>query len=359
MEHLFGICNIITVKRLWIRQIKGREMNHRERIEAVLNGHKPDRMPVSFWRHFYDSESTAEQLSSAMLKFQDKYDWDFMKINPRASYHLEDWGNKYKYTGKPEDKPERLAFAVEKSSDWDKIYRLKPTEATVLKEHIDAVEIIRKASANDLPIVMTVFNPISIAGDLVKDDPFLVDQIRSNPDALHQALENITLTFIDFIKEIMKKGIDGIFFATTQWASTALITEDEYRQFGRKYDLMLLEEIIPMTRLNILHVCSHHNMLSMFTDYPIRIVNWDINESSNPDAPQGAKMLPDKVVLGGVERKGLLQDGSEDELRKMVSDYYAFSKENPFMLGPDCSIPVTTPDRNLEIIQSEIEKFSG
>ena len=87
-------------------------MTHRERIEALLNGEKPDRMPVSFWRHFYESESTAEQLAEAMVGFQERFDWDMMKINSRASYYVEDWGGEYSYTGIEHDHPTRIECAV-------------------------------------------------------------------------------------------------------------------------------------------------------------------------------------------------------------------------------------------------------
>lgn len=331
-------------------------MTHRERIEALLAGERPDRMPVSFWRHFYDQESSADDLARAMLNFQKRFDWDLMKINPRASYHLEDWGNQYTYTGNPEDKPRHDAYAVNTAADWDKIQVLNPEQAPVLAEHIDAVEKIVNGSTDDLPIVMTVFNPISIAGDLVETDQFLVDQIHQNPEAVKMALNNITLTFIEYCKRILAKGVDGIFFATTQWASTNLLTEDEYKIFGRAYDMMLLEEIIPHTKINVLHVCSSNNMLGFFNDYPFKLINWDINNATNANAEQGAEILKNKVIVGGVDRKGLLQTGSKMELEAMVEHYFNFAKKNPFMLGPDCSVPVTTPDEHLEIIKTKIEQ---
>jgi len=331
-------------------------MTHRERIEALHKGEKPDRMPVSFWRHFYDSESTPEQLSGAMTTFQEKFDWDLMKINPRASYHLEDWGGEYVYSGGQDNHPRRISFAVKSSNDWQKITRLNPLNENVLRDHIEAVKMIKNLAPKALPIVMTIFNPISIAGDLVDNDTFMVNQIRNNPEPLHEALENITHTFIDTAREFIRAGADGIFFATTQWASTNLITEDEYHEFGRKYDMIFLEEVLPQTSVNVLHVCSSNNMLPLFADYPIKIINWDMNDKTNPDAERGAEILKDKVILGGVDRNGLLQNGTKQELEAMVELYGEFAGRHPFMLGPDCSIPTVTPNENLAIIKSKVEK---
>ena len=72
-------------------------MDKRERVRTALAGGQVDRPPATMWRHFYDQESTADGLTQAMLSFQRQYDWDFMKVNPRASYHAEDWGLTMRY----------------------------------------------------------------------------------------------------------------------------------------------------------------------------------------------------------------------------------------------------------------------
>ena len=118
---------------------------------------------------------------------------------------------------------------------------------------------------------------------------------------------------------------------------------------------MLLEEVLPHTKINIMHVCSSNNMLGLFNDYPIKIVNWDLTHPSNADAEKGAEMLKDKILMGGVNSTGLLQNGGRAELEALVERYKAFAKKHPFILGPDCSIPISTPDENLRIIRAKIE----
>ena len=59
-----------------------------ERINAALKGEEVDAVPVSFWRHFYHQERDPGLLADALLAFQREYEWDFMKVNPRASYHV-------------------------------------------------------------------------------------------------------------------------------------------------------------------------------------------------------------------------------------------------------------------------------
>ena len=75
------------------------QMTRWERVGAALEGGELDRPPVSAWRHFYRRETTAHGLADAMLAFQREHGWDFMKVNPRASYHSEDWGVRLRFSG--------------------------------------------------------------------------------------------------------------------------------------------------------------------------------------------------------------------------------------------------------------------
>src|SRR5574341_588967 len=197
--------------------------SHRERLELVLAGEMPDRYAASFWRHFYHKESNAKGTAEAMLDFQKAFDWDFMKINPRADYHIEDWGLKQKWSTNEFQKHVVLNYPIEKLTDWDKIEPLSPL-APVLAEHLKVVSLIRKGLNRDFPILMTIFTPLAVAGRMVEDDHLLVEHLRQHPDKIHRALRSITDTFKKFVEEVRNAGADGVFFATTQWASSNLIT---------------------------------------------------------------------------------------------------------------------------------------
>lgn len=72
-------------------------MNKHERVAAALAGHEIDRPPVGTWRHFVGREANACDLAAAMVEFQRTYDWDWVKVNPRATYFAEAWGNIYDF----------------------------------------------------------------------------------------------------------------------------------------------------------------------------------------------------------------------------------------------------------------------
>jgi len=215
------------------------KLSHRERLQTILSGERPDRFAASMWRHFFHMEGTAEGTAEAMLHFQREYDWDFMKINPRADYHIEGWGFEHKLSRNEFEKHVKTHYPISRIEDWQKITAL-PVTTPVLAEHLNVVSMIRRRSDKELPILMTVFTPLAIAGRMVENDQTLADHMRQAPEIVESALRAITETFARFVSELRNAGADGIFFATTQWAASEYMTWPEYQKFGLPHDLQVI-----------------------------------------------------------------------------------------------------------------------
>ena len=85
-------------------------MNKKERVDAALQGDQVDRVPASMWGHDFQREWDANLLVEAMVENFTRYDWDFMKVNPRASYHVEGWGVKVRPSGEQYKAPSSRAL---------------------------------------------------------------------------------------------------------------------------------------------------------------------------------------------------------------------------------------------------------
>lgn len=177
--------------------------------------------------------------------------------------------------------------------------------------------------------------------------------LRQDPRIIHSSLEIITAIFSDFAVECLNAGADGIFFATTEWATKDLLTEKEYLEFGKPYDLELLKKI-ESAEFNILHVCKSNNMLPLLVDYPVGVVNWNATDPTNLNLQEGAKLL-NKVVLGAIDNENLLLKGKPDEVSKEIKKIIEHNQEISFMLGPGCTISPQTPEENLEAARRAVE----
>jgi hypothetical protein len=88
-----------------------------ERVQAALAGSEVDRVPVSAWGHDYLREWTAEGLAEATLEAYRRFDWDFVKVNPRATYFAEDWGARFQPSGRDDHPPALIEAGVKTAAD--------------------------------------------------------------------------------------------------------------------------------------------------------------------------------------------------------------------------------------------------
>ncbi|OGO00139.1 MAG: hypothetical protein A2Y58_06155 [Chloroflexi bacterium RBG_13_51_52] len=328
------------------------KMTHRERVQATLQGREPDRVAVSMWRHFYGSETSSRSLAEAMLAFQKRFDWDFMKVNPRASYHAEGWGLGVKYDGDYE--PVVTQTPIREPDDWLKLKTL-PLDRGVLREHLEALELIAQGLKGEVPFLMTVFTPLSIAADLAPSEEIFLRHLREHPDKVRHALEVVTETFIRFSRACFDRGANGLFYATTTWATSDRMTAEEYRTFARPYDLKLLQAL-PPAEFNILHVCKQHNFLSLLHDYTVHAFNWDAREAGNLSLVEGSRMVEGKIVIGGLERGKDLVEATPQQLTGEVLGLRASMGKKGWMLGAGCTFTPETPEANLLAIREAVGK---
>jgi uroporphyrinogen decarboxylase len=328
------------------------KMDAHDRWAAVREGVRPDRPPISFWRHFYDQENSPETFVEAMVAFQRRFGWDLVKINPKAGYHIEPWGVKIEPSHSATEKPVKVSWPVQSADDLAQITP-RPTAHEEFAAQLRAVSAIRKALPRPLPMVMTMFSPLSILGDLVPENETLVALIREAPGAVSTALENITQTFGGLAVEFLNAGADGLFFATTEWASSDLLTWPQYEKFGRPYDLRILQAIAGEATLNVLHVCASHNYLEKFADYPVEVVNWDATDPTNLPLREGERVLG-QPIMGGIDRYHDLLDLSPRSLADKTRKLVAAHDDLPFAVGPGCAVPVRVPLENLETVKSAV-----
>jgi uroporphyrinogen decarboxylase len=331
--------------------------SHRERIEMIIRGEKPDRFAASIWRHFNHMEHHAKGLAESMLDFQKRFDWDFMKINPRGSYHVEAWGNRLEWSHDEFIKHTKTVFTVKDISDWDKITVL-PLDNPVLAEHLKAVSLISRVSDKQLPKLMTIFNPLSIAGDLIEDDNALVEHLKKDPDRVLRAIENITITFEKFTTELRNAGADGVFLATTQWASSDLLPFDDYKKFGLPFDHRIIKAAGD-DALNLFHICASNNYLKEFHNFPAPLFNWDTADPTNLPADSGCDLLPDKTVIGGLDNNGWLWHGTPGEVATEIDKIKKNVMNKKFIFGPGCTIDAKVPVENLDAVRNNLDMPSS
>lgn len=319
-------------------------LTKRERVLAALRGEEVDYVPVSAWGHNFLREWTAEGLAEATLDAYRRYDWDFVKVNPRASYYVEDWGCRFQPSGRADAPPQTLAVAVNSAADLRGLRPLDPSLGAY-GQQLTALRLIRDGLAGEAPFIQTVFSPLAVASRLAGSHEPVQRYMEEAPQDLEAALGIIAETLAAYARACLEAGADGIFFASVEWGSRNYISADQYNRFGRPFDLRVLEAV-QGAPFNLLHVCRNNNMLTDLLDYPVHAFHWATTGTDNPSL---ADILArtDKAVMGGVGHDSTILSNRPEEVAAEARAAIKATGGRRFLLAPGCSIAPTTPEANL------------
>jgi uroporphyrinogen decarboxylase len=316
-------------------------ITHRERIENCLRGDTSQITPVALWRHFPVDDQTPEGLAKSILDFQRAYNFDLVKVTPASSFCIKGWGVEDEWRGNPEGTRQYVRKAINSPDDWLKLPILDP-ETGALGDQLTCLKLVCDELGPDVPVIQTIFNPLAQAKNLAGGETLLV-HLRQYPEAVLEGLHSITETTSRFIDAIGETGIAGIFYAV-QHANYQLLSETEYLQFGKRFDLDLLE----MTNekwLNMIHLHGSNVMFKIFSDYPVQVINWHDRETF-PTLVEGKELFPG-VVCGGLQRSRTMELGTPEQVLAEGRDAIHSARNQRFILGTGCVMQITTPRANI------------
>jgi uroporphyrinogen decarboxylase len=323
------------------RDLEAYRINHRQRMERCLSGDLLDRTPIALWRHFPVDDQSPDSLAAAIIDFQRSYDFDLVKVTPASSFCLKDWDADDEWKGNSEGTRDYIHRVINSPDDWLKLPVLDPYKGA-LQEQLSCLKMVCNELGSDVPVLQTIFNPLSQAKNLVGGQKLLV-HLRQYPDAVQAGLKTIAESTHRFIDAARNIGIAGLFYAV-QHGSYQLLTQDEYIRFGRNLDLELLG-IVADKWLNMLHLHGENIMFEMFTHYPVQVINWHDRETF-PNLAEGQSLFSG-VVCGGLQRIHTMELGSPAHVQSEARDAILKTNNKRFILGTGCVLPITTPRANI------------
>jgi [methyl-Co(III) methanol-specific corrinoid protein]:coenzyme M methyltransferase len=330
-------------------------MNAKERVMAVLNHQKPDRMPCfganstvtyeqmekaqAFWPEGHENgEIMAEQAMTAytMLGF------DAVRIPFSQTFEAEAFGCKIK-PGRAIDGSEGIPgidhpppFTLDDSISFpdDFLSRGK------IPELIKAIRIIKKELGDEAMIVGGIIGPFTIAGALVDSVPLLKATIRT-PEKIRPFLDVAEQAGTALAKALIDAGADMI-CCEDMTASPMLVSPTTYRDYELEYQRKQFEAIsVP----KILHICGNVD----------KIVEWmgqagaDIlSIEPRADARLAReKCGPDLILMGGVDTANTLYLKDVETVKQMSEQSIADGIQ---ILAPGCAVAPGTPVENLQAL---------
>lgn len=294
-------------------------MTKKERVRAVLEGKTPDRVPAGFWFH-YPASLSAQETAEEHLKLFHHTDEDIMKIMQDFMYPI--------------------SGAITKESDWYNIRFEAPSSSPTFQKAAEIIKRILDDMGDEAYTVQTMFGPFK-AASFAFGDQLLMDHAKRYPKAVAAGVKIIAEMWVQWANAYMDLGVDGIYFSA-QFGEPGRFTDEEWEMLVKPSDLLALSAAEKREdKLNILHICGEPEYafkteLSRFAEYPGAMVNWSVKDNDFSLA-QGKELFK-RPILGGLNNKGNILNGSDEEICAEVKASIESFGSASMMIGADCTI---------------------
>jgi uroporphyrinogen decarboxylase len=286
-------------------------------LDLLDEGTTPGYVPAGFFIHFSEDQHVGQPAIDKHTEYFRFTGMDFVKIQYEAGFPPH---------------PE-----IETPEDWAKL----PVHGREIYEgQLGVVEGLVKALKSEALVVCTLYSPFMLACGSIGAER-VVKHIEADPEAVRKGLEAVTESLLGFVRGCVRVGVDG-FYASTQGGEAGRFSCAElFRECVMPSDLTVHTEINDSCAFNILHVCDYHRPyddLTPFLDYPGDVVNCSLHVGEETWTSKRASEFFGRPFMGGLERTGIIVDGTPDEIRAEVSRALADAADRQ-ILGADCTLP--------------------
>jgi uroporphyrinogen decarboxylase len=302
-------------------------MNKREDVLSLLDPKQvPAYTPAAFFLHFDPAFHRGQAAVEKHLEFFRATGMDFVKIQFENNFPPQ---------------PQ-----IQRPEDWAKM----PMYGVDFYEgQLKAVEGLVKAAKKEALVVQTLYSPFMGAAHATSNE-LITRHILENPQAVKRGMEIITESMLGFVKACKNLGLDGFYTSTQGGEAARFPGRALFDECVRPYDLALMQEANRSFEFNILHICDYHlpyDSLNYYLDYPGQVVNCSLELTTGKLSAQDVSKQFKRPWMGGLDRKGVLANGTKDQIRAAVDQVFKDAPER-FILAADCTVPSETPWENLK-----------
>jgi [methyl-Co(III) methanol-specific corrinoid protein]:coenzyme M methyltransferase len=326
-------------------------MNAKERVMAVLNHQKPDRMPCfganstvtyeqmekvdAYWP---EGHVEAEAMAKQALAAYTVLGFDAVRLPFCQTFEAVALGCIRKpgkvrelegFPGIEHPPPYKLDDSPEFPEDF--------LSRGYIPQLIKAVEILKKEVGDEVPIVAGIIGPFTIAGSLLDSVPLLKATFKA-PQKIRPFLDVGEKAGTALAKALIEAGAD-IIACEDMTASPELIHPKTYKEFELEYQRKQFEAI-PVPK--ILHICGNVDA----------IVEWMGQTGANIlslEPKASAKLAREKcgsdvILMGGVDTATTLFMKDADTVRQGCEETVTDGIQ---IMAPGCAVAPGTPMENL------------
>ena len=331
------------------------EMTSLERVQAVLEGRVPDRLPVlpqgfmfAAKTAGYDigqiNRSPAKMAESPRVSLE-KYGYDGCIIDVDDATLAEACGARVIFRDRDVAAVDEHHPALNDLREIDNLKLPDPLKDGRICDWLETVERL-KAMLGDQVFIMGRADqgPFSLLSLLRGTQEFMMDLLTEDEEVIHHALEFATEAHIRFAKAQLEVESHATSMGDA-YASPNLISPSLYRQYALPYEKKVVDALKDYHRPYAIHICGDTNKIIQdmgTTGAQILEIDWKL------DMGYARSVLPDNVVLmGNINPSDPMCIGTPEQVRSQIRDIVAKTKGRGLIISSGCALGANTKPENI------------
>ncbi len=325
-------------------------MNSRERISALLEGKRIDRLPVmpitmmfaadQIGAKYRDYATNFRVLAEAQIRTAEKFGFDYVNTMSDPAREAADCGAKVQFF---EDQPPALIEDQAVLADKCCLPSLKPPNPLGggrMHNGIQAVALLKEKVGKEKWVEGWVEGPCAEGADLRGINTLMLD-FFDDPAFVRDLFEFVVAMELEFARVQVQAGADAIGLGD---AAASLVGPDLYREFIFPYEKKLVDGLHAMGTKVRLHICGNTRLILDDLGWlGCDIVDLD---SLSPLEDARQKMGANQILLGNMNPVTVMRDGSSLDVFKATAECHRQAGKK-YIVGAGCEIPRDTKPENV------------
>jgi len=341
-------------------------MNGYERINKVLCGEKPDRVPMML--HSFQPaakeygltqaqyRSNAQAISDSHIAYAEKYGLDGILIDVDTCIEADAIGVCVDY---PENVPARIESGL--GMDIDSIRKVLDPKCLYNSKRVDTVlesvrlsrervggELFIRGNCDQMgfSLVMLAYGMQEFMMDLLDED--LEDDIL-------ELIDRATDVHLEFHRLMKQAGADITSFGDSS-CGPDLIGQNLYRRFAMPSHLKLSEALKKENIRSLIHICGN---LDLICEDVASLGFTGVEMDYKTNIERAEKIMNGKgTVFGIIDPSAVFCLGTPDTVAKETKRVLdVFSGKN-LVIGAGCALPPDTPEENIRSFVRTVKEYS-
>ncbi len=334
-------------------------MTSAERMDALMKGERPDRVPVIPFLSGHAAvvcglplsriSDDAEESFRCQVLCAEMYGHDGAPLYAYASAGGWEFGGDIefplkKYSGAP------IVSRTPIQSEED-VHSLEvPEDITKAGALPIALEIARRQAEAGMAVTMQLGAPLTWAGSVIGEERMMLWLIRK-PELVHEVLEKVT-EFVGRVAEhyVAEFGAERLMaFHGAATETNMLISPKQFKTFVLPYMQKINTRAMDLgVKSFFIHICGEQNKnLEYWQQIPMT-KQTIVSVGREIELAKAMEMFPEQIIAGNTDPT-LIQEGRAEEVLEQSRECIEVAKYHPggYVLMAGCDVPPQAPPVNV------------